>query len=100
MSKFYVTGLLLTALVSPVAVFWLLISRHGLGIFIAAAIAVTVGWLLNLAWAATAKRVALEGPSQVHGNTFAIAARFGWICPSVLVLLTWLVWRFVPGGAA
>jgi len=77
-----VTILLLTALALPVAMFWLLKSRSGLSGLAAAAISVAAGWALNVAWAFAAH------------ESFAIAAAFGWICPTVLVLLTWLVWRF------
>ena len=82
------TALLLTALVLPVALFWLLKSRTSLSNLIAAAIAVAAGWALNLAWAFAA-----------HEST-AIAATFGWVCPAVLVLLTWLVWRYAGRRAA
>ena len=76
------TALLITALVLPVVLFWLLKSRARLSGFVAAAISVAAGWALNFAWASTA-----------HEST-AIATRFGWVCPTVLVALTWLVMRF------
>jgi len=76
------TVLLLTALVLPVVLFWLLKSRSRLNVPVVAGIAIAVGWALNLAWA-----------SAAH-ESLAIAGAFGWVCPAVLVLLTWLVWRF------
>lgn len=83
------TALLLMALVLPVVLFWLLRSRVRLRGMIAAAIAVAAGWALNVAWALVAARDAAQ-----EGDTVAIAAGFGWLCPSVLVLLTWLAWHF------
>lgn len=74
--------LLVTALVLPVALFWLLKSRSRLSGLVVAVIAVAVGWGLNLAWAIIAD------------ESLAIASAFGWVCPAVLVLLTWRVWRF------
>ncbi|QSX79569.1 hypothetical protein [Agrilutibacter solisilvae] len=99
MPKFLVTAVLLAALFLPVALFWLLISHSALDIRVAAAVSVAAGWLLNLAWASAVTRVAPVDPAQPQGDTFTIAARFGWVCPSVLVLLTWLAWRFTSGGA-
>lgn len=75
------TALLLTSLVLPVVLFWLLKSRSRMSGLVEAAIAVTAGWALSLAWAFVAH------------ESLAIAGAFGWVCPAVLVLLTWLVWR-------
>ena len=80
--------LLATALVLPVVLFWLLKSRSRLSGLVVAVIAVAVGWALNLAWASVAQ------------ESLAIAGAFGWVCPAVLVLLTWLVWRFAKRRAA
>lgn len=88
MERFVATALLLTAFLMPVALFWLLRSRsrwHGLA---AAAIAVATGWALNVAWALVS-----QGSTPQDGNTISIAVRFGWACPTVLVFLTWFVWR-------
>jgi hypothetical protein len=79
--------LLITALALPVLLYWLLKSRSHLSDLIVAAIAILVGWALNLAWAAVAR------------ESLAVAGAFGWVCPSVLVLLTWLVWRFAKRRA-
>ena len=76
------TALLLLALVLPVALFWLLKSRSRLSDPIVAAIAVEVGWALNVAWASTAH------------ESLDIAKAYGWACPAVLVAITWLVWHF------
>jgi len=88
MNSFAAAALLVTALVLPVVLFWLLRSRARLNGLVAAAIAVAAGWALNFAWASIA-----------HEST-AIAARFGWVCPAVLVLITWLVLQFVKRRAA
>lgn len=88
------TALLLAALVLPVALFWLLKSRSRMNGLVAAAIAVATGWALNVAWALASQGSPSNAPSQANGDTLSIAIRFGWACPVVLVLLTWLVWRF------
>jgi hypothetical protein len=69
---------------------------HGLA---AAAIAVAVGWALNVAWAFASADSTASDLSQTSENTLSIALRFGWACPSALVLLTWLVWHFKTRGA-
>lgn len=74
-------ALLIVALVLPIV--WFLLLRSRLRLAVAAATAVVAGWALNLAWAFTAHESA------------AIAAAFGWVCPSVLVGLTWLVQRVI-----
>ena len=94
MEKFVTTALLLVALVLPVVLFWLLRSRSGLNGLVAAAISVATGWALNVAWAFAFQRSTPSDPSLVDGDTLSIAMRFGWACPTVLVFLTWLVWRF------
>ena len=93
MEKFATTALLLTALLLPVVLFWLLRSRSRLNGLAVAAIAVATGWALNVAWAFASQGGTINDPSRVHGDTLSIAMRFGWACPTVLVFLTWLVWR-------
>jgi hypothetical protein len=88
------TALLLTALVLPVVLFWLLRSRSRFNPQVAAALAVATGWALNVAWAFASQGGAANDPSQTNEDTVSIAMRFGWACPAVLVFLTWLVWRF------
>jgi hypothetical protein len=100
MEKFAANALLFTALALPVALFWLVRSRSRLNGFAAAAIAVATGWALNLAWAFVSQRSTIADSSQVTGDTLSIATRFGWACPTVLVFLTWLVWRLKRRRAA
>ncbi|MDR7099297.1 flagellar biogenesis protein FliO [Lysobacter niabensis] len=100
MEKFAITALLLTALALPVVLFWLLRSRSRLNGLQAAGLAVAAGWALNLAWAFAVQQTAANDPSHAKDDTLAIAAALGWICPSVLVLLTWLVRRLVTHRAA
>jgi hypothetical protein len=95
MKNFAATVLLLTALVFPVALFLLLWYRFRLNGLVAAAIAIATGWALNVAWAFVAQETTAMDPPQVDGNTLSIATYFGWICPTVLVLLTWLIWHFL-----
>ena len=82
------TALLVTALVLPVVLFWLLSARARLNGLVAAGIAVAAGWALNFAWASVAH------------ESVPIAARFGWACPAALVFLTWLVLRFMSRRTA
>lgn len=98
MKKFATTALLLTALVAPIALFWLSRSRFRWNGLAAAAIAVATGWALNVAWAFASQGSAAT--DQVSGNTLSIAMRFGWACPTVLVFLTWLVWHFMSRRGA
>ena len=90
-----VTALLLTSLVLPVVLFWLLKSRSRLNGWVAAAIAIATGWALNVAWAFASQGSTTNDPTQAGGDTLSIATHFGWACPTVLVFLTWLVWRFM-----
>ena|SRR6516162_1639174 len=94
MKKFATTTLLLTALLLPVVLFWLLRSRSHLNGLAAAAIAVATGWVLNVAWAFASQAGTTGVSLQVSGDTLSIAKRFGWVCPTVLVFITWLVWHF------
>jgi hypothetical protein len=94
MEKFSANALLLTALALPVVLFWLLRSRSRLNGLGAAAIAVAMGWALNVAWAFASQGSTINDLSQGNGDTLSIAMRFGWACPTVLVFLTWLAWRF------
>jgi hypothetical protein len=100
METFAVTALLLTALALPVVLFWLLRSRSRLNGLFAAAIAVATGWALNVAWALASQGSTANDPSQANADTLSIAMHFGWACPTVLVLLTWFVWRFRTRRAA
>ena len=95
MEKYAVAALLLAALVVPVAVFLVLRSRFRLKGSIAAAIAVAIGWALNLAWAFVSQAMSPQDASQADGDMLAVAAYFGWICPIVLVALTWLAGRLI-----
>ena len=93
-------ALLLTALALPVILFWLLRSHSRLNAWIASAIAVAAGWALNVAWALASQGGTTNDPSQANGDSISIAMHFGWACPTVLVFLTWLVWRFKARRAA
>lgn len=101
------------ALLVPVVLFWILRSRTRLGGLRAGAIAVAVGWALNVFWAWLVQRAApadgaplasaadsglFDGQMQAS-DMLSIAAAFGWICPTVLVLLTALAWWLVKQRA-
>jgi hypothetical protein len=95
MKKLAATTFLIAGLVAPVAGFAWLSGRLQSNVFLAAAIAIAAGWVSNLAWAHASQRAAPVEPSAPPGNTVSIATRFGWACPAVLVLLTWLALRFL-----
>ena len=76
------TGLLLAAMLVPIVIFWGLATRAGAARAGTFAIAIVAGWIFCVLWAFAA------------GESVAIAAGFGWFCPSVIVIATWLVWRF------
>lgn len=90
--------LLVAGLAVPILLFGWLRSRRWNG-WRAAGLAVAAGWALNVAWAWSL--LAASGGDAVAENVemLRIAARFGWVCPSVLVLLTALVLRFVTRRA-
>jgi uncharacterized PurR-regulated membrane protein YhhQ (DUF165 family) len=92
MEKFAVTILWLTALALPVIVFLLFRPRSRLRGLLAAAVAVAAGWSFNLACAVAAQAITAKDPSEINGAANAFAAVFGWVIPTVLVLLTWLAW--------
>jgi hypothetical protein len=93
MRKIAVNFLLLIALALPVALFMLTLSHFHINVAVAAAVAAAAGWALNLTWAFAAD-------SQNSQNYRSVAARFGWVCPAILVLLAWAVWRFMLNRTA
>jgi hypothetical protein len=92
MGKVTTNALLLTALALPVVLFWQLGAHAALSTVVAAAVA--VGWALNVAWAFSANKAIVQDASPGNAGNLKIALAFGWACPVVLVLLTWLVLRF------
>jgi len=94
------TALLLTALVAPVALFLVLRSRLRWGGLAAAGVAVATGWALNVAWALASREGTAQGPPPADADFVSIAASFGWACPAVLVLLTWLAGRLLTRRTA
>ena len=94
MQKLLSTALLILALATPVALFSLFLTRYGLGIPVAAAIAIVTGWALNVLWAFVVGKAPPAKPQKSNQNFLSIAIRFGWVCPTVLVFVVWLVWYF------
>lgn len=92
MENFAATLVLILALVLPVVLF-LLLRRTRLNGLVSAAIAIAAGWALNIAYFSLAPDTTAVNASQVNADNLAIAVSFGWVCPAVLVFLTWLVWR-------
>jgi len=66
----------------------------------AAAIAIAAGWTFNVAYVFALRASAIEVSPEFNDDTLAIAAIFGWVCPSLLVLVTWLVWRLAARRVA
>jgi hypothetical protein len=95
MGQFLVVALLLAGLTVPIVLFVVLLSRSRLHPLFAAAVAVAAGWLLNVAWAFAVQETAAKDASNAEAGTLAIALGFGWVCPTVLVFLAWLVRRFM-----
>ena len=95
MDNIAVIVLLLVALALPVVLFWLLASRLRLNSLSAAAVAIGAGWAFNVAYVLAVQKIDPSSVTQADGDMLGIATAFGWACPSVLVLLTWLVRRFV-----
>ncbi|UHQ24882.1 hypothetical protein LVB77_09485 [Lysobacter sp. 5GHs7-4] len=83
----------MTALVLPVLLFLWLKARGRLSGRVAAAIAVASGWALNVAYAYRVRSAASASEIAQTEGFVGIAALFGWACPTVLVLLTWLIWH-------
>lgn len=94
MENFAVTILLLTALALPVVLFLLFRPRSRLNALVAAAVGVAAGWSFNVAYVFATEAIAAKDPSQVNSANLAIAVTYGWVCPLILVLITWLVWHF------
>jgi hypothetical protein len=95
MRKVAATVLLLMALALPVLLFWQLGSHSATSGLVAGAVAVAAGWTLNMAWAFAAQEATAGGAPPASTGNLKIAAAFGWVCPTVLVALTWLVVRFL-----
>lgn len=94
MESFATTVLLLTALALPVVLFLLFRPRSRLRALVAAAVGVAAGWSFNVAYVFATEAIAAKDPSQANGSNLAIAVTYGWACPLILVLITWLAWNF------
>ncbi|RDZ28040.1 hypothetical protein [Lysobacter silvisoli] len=88
-------ALLLVALMLPVTMFLLLKLRTRMRGLLAAAVSVAAGWAFNVAYAYAVQTTASPDASQSTEGYVGIAALFGWACPTVLVLVTWLVLHLV-----
>ena len=85
----------LTSLALPVIVFLLFRPRSRLRSLLAAAVAIAAGWSFNLAYVVAAQAITAKDPSEINGAAHAFAAVLGWVMPTALVLITWLVWGFI-----
>lgn len=91
MQSFATNAVLLIALALPVLLFLWLKTRKRLSGLRAAAIAIAAGWGLNVAYAHLVQHTATGSQIAQTEGFVGIAALFGWACPTVLVLLTWLL---------
>ena len=94
METFATTVLLLTALALPVVLFLLFRPRSHLRALVAALVGVAAGWSFNVAYVFASEAIAAKDPSRVDSSNLAIAVTYGWACPLILVLITWVVWHF------
>ena len=100
MTAFANAVLLLAALALPVLVFMLFRPRTRAATLLAAALAIALGWAFNVACVVALQALAVGEGTPADPSMLAVATRFGWACPSVLVLLTALVWRWVARRGA
>jgi hypothetical protein len=100
MENFAVTVLMLTALALPVGVFLVFRPRSRANTLVAAAVAIAAGWAFNVACIYATEAIAAGTTARIDRANVAIAVNFGWICPLVLVLGTWLVWRVIARRAS
>jgi hypothetical protein len=94
MEHFATTVLLLTALALPVLLFLLFRPRSHLRALVAAIVGVAAGWSFNVACVFATEAIAAKGPAQADASNLAIAVTYGWVCPLILVLISWVVWHF------
>lgn len=83
--------LLVLGLIVPVSLFLLLLAQPRLGLAPAALVSVLAGWAINVGWALATRRQLPEAGDAAAQNTLAIALRFGWLCPALMVLVAWAV---------
>lgn len=59
----------------------------------------TIGadWIFALAYAVAAQSLTTKDPAQANGAALAFAATFGWVLPSVIVMGTWIICRYLRG---
>lgn len=95
MTAFANTVLLLTALLLPVLLFLLLRSSSRNRNVLAAVVAVAASWAFNVACIVAMQALAVGAGEAADPAMVPVATRFGWACPTVLVVLTWSVWHWV-----
>ncbi|WMW81820.1 hypothetical protein RF679_05935 [Undibacterium cyanobacteriorum] len=83
---------LLAGLILPVVLMIMFRSTASTQILLIALAAIGSGWLCNIVWASTTAIEVVDGGAS---ETRKIAIKFGWICPSVLVLLTFVIQLFL-----
>lgn len=95
MAAFANAVLLLTALLLPVLLFLLFRPRSRGGNVLAAVVAIGAGWAFNVACIVAMQALAVAAGEAADPGSVSVATRFGWGCPTVLVLLTWGVLHLV-----
>jgi uncharacterized membrane protein YGL010W len=105
MEQFASTTIWVTSLALPYLLFAVANPfRHTLITAIRALVAITAGWLLSVAYAIAAGALSLSNaPSEAarlaiydtDGSKVSFALMFGWVLPSVIVLGSWVLHRFV-----
>jgi hypothetical protein len=87
---------LLIAIAVPIVVFWTTRARFDWKVWKSAALAIVLGWAMNVIWASMAQN-APTAPAD--SDLMTIAVGFGWICPLLLVAMTWLTLRLSGRGS-
>ena len=94
MNMLAIAVLFSTALVLPVVLFLLFRPRNRAGRILATVVAVAAGWAFNVACIVAVEAID-PGSLGGDGDNLAVVTSFGWVCPLVTVLVTWLVWHLL-----
>lgn len=86
--------LLATALALPIVLFLLFRPRSRAGLLTSATLAIAAGWAFNVAYVIATQTINADHPADDNGAALSMVFTFGWACPLVLVLVTWVIRRF------
>lgn len=95
MTAFANAVLLLTAVLLPLLLFLLLRARSRGGNALAAVVAIGAGWAFNVACIVAMQALAAAAGEAADPALVSVATRFGWVCPTLLVGVAWVVRRLL-----